>query len=83
MLINIKINTQWNIFLILKSSVKIVHSAYYYRKQIESYNKTVYNILMKEIPLILSNFQKNKKGKERYNYFISNKLYWLGIWRDI
>ena len=43
--------------------LKIVPFVYYYEKQIESYNKTIYNILTKEIPLILLNFQKNKKEK--------------------
>ena len=36
---------------------------YCYKKQIDSYNKTVHNILTKEIPLIFLNFQKNKKEK--------------------
>ena len=36
---------------------------YCYKKQIDSYNKTVYNILIKEIPLILQNYQKGKKRK--------------------
>ena len=33
--------------------LKIVPFIYYYNEQIDSYNKTVYNVLMKEIPLIL------------------------------
>ena len=36
---------------------------YFYRKQTDSHNKTVHDILMKEIPLILPNFPKNKKEK--------------------
>ena len=36
---------------------------YYFKKQIDSYNKTVQNILMKEIPLIPPNFQSKKKEK--------------------
>ena len=36
---------------------------YFYKKQIDSYNKVVHDILTKEIPLILPNFPKNKKEK--------------------
>ena len=36
--------------------LKIVPFTYYYKKQIDSYNKTVHNILKKEIPLTLPNF---------------------------
>ena len=43
--------------------LKIVPFVYYYKKQIDSYNKAVHNILTKEIPLILPTFQKNKKEK--------------------
>ena len=43
--------------------MKIVPFIYYYKKQIDSYNKTVHNIKTKEIPLILLNFEKNKKEK--------------------
>ena len=42
---------------------KIVPFVYFYKKQIDSYNKIVHDILMKEIPLILPNFQKNRKEK--------------------
>ena len=35
----------------------------FYKKQIDYYNKTVHDILTKEIPLILPNFQKNRKEK--------------------
>ena len=48
---------------IKKFCVKIVPFICYYKKQIDSYNKTVHNILMKEIPLILQNVSKNKKEK--------------------
>ena len=44
--------------------MKIEPFIYYYQKQIDSYNKTVHNILMREIPFILPAFQKNKKEKE-------------------
>ena len=43
--------------------MKILPFIYYYKKQIDSYNKTVHCISMKEIPLMLPNFQKNKKKK--------------------
>ena len=36
---------------------------YFHKKQIDSYNKTVHAILIIEIPLMLPNFQKNKKEK--------------------
>ena len=32
---------------------KIVPFVYYYKRQTDSYNKTVHNTLMKEMPLIL------------------------------
>ena len=41
--------------------LKIVLFVYCYKKQIYSFNKTVYNILMKETPLILLTLQKSKK----------------------
>ena len=34
-------------------------------KEIASYNHTAHKILMKEIPLILSDFSKNRKEKRR------------------
>ena len=37
---------------------------YYYKKQVDSYKKTVHNILIKEIPLILPTFEKNKGEKK-------------------
>ena len=43
--------------------LKIVPFIYDYKKQIDSYNKRDYNILMKEIHLILTHFQRNKKEK--------------------
>ena len=42
---------------------KIVPFVYFYKKQIDSYNKTVHDILMNEIPLILPDFPKNRKEK--------------------
>ena len=33
---------------------------YYYKKDIDSYNKTDHNILVKEIPLILPNFERKR-----------------------
>ena len=42
---------------------KIVPFVYFYKKQIDSYNKTAHDTLAKEIPLILSNFPKNRKEK--------------------
>ena len=35
----------------------------FYKKQIDFYNKTVHDILTKEIPAILTNFPKNRKYK--------------------
>ena len=43
--------------------IKIVPFVYSYKKQIDSYNKTVHDILTKEIPLILPNFPKNRQEK--------------------
>ena len=42
---------------------KIVPFIDFYKKQIDYYNKTVHDILTKEIPLILLNFPKNRKQK--------------------
>ena len=42
---------------------KIVPFIDFYKKQIGYYNKTVHDILTKEIPLILPNFPKNRKEK--------------------
>ena len=36
---------------------------YYYKKEFNSYNKTAYNILTKDIYLILPTFKKRKKEK--------------------
>ena len=35
---------------------------YYYKTQVDSYNKIIYNILTKEMPLILPAFKKEKTG---------------------
>ena len=50
-------------------------------EQIDYYNKTVHDILMKEIPFILPNFPKNRNV--RYNYFIRVRLCWTAIQRYI
>ena len=42
---------------------KIVPFVYFYKKQIDSYNKIAHDILMKEIPLTPPNFPKNRKEK--------------------
>ena len=42
---------------------KIVPFIDFYKKQIDYYNKTVHDILTKEIPLILPNFPKNIKKR--------------------
>ena len=42
---------------------KIIPFIYYYKNQVETYNQMVYNILTKEIPLILPIFKNNKKEK--------------------
>ena len=49
----------------------------FYDKQIDPYNHTAHEILMKDISVILPNFPKDRKDK--YNLIISNKLYWFGI----
>ena len=43
---------------------KIVPFVDLYKKQIDYYNKTVHDILSKEIPLILSNFHKTEEKRE-------------------
>ena len=35
----------------------------FYKKEIDYYNKTIHDILTKEIPLVFSNFVKNQKEK--------------------
>ena len=54
----------------------------FYKKEIDYYNKTVHDILTKEIPLILPNFPKNRKEEARFASlvtglicFISNRIY--------
>ena len=42
---------------------KMIPFIYYYKKQVDSYNKIVYNTLTKEISLKLPAFKKNKKEK--------------------
>ena len=42
---------------------KIVPFADFYKKQIDHYSKTVFDILTEEIPLILPNFPKNRKER--------------------
>ena len=49
----------------------------FYKKQIDYYNKTVHDILTREMPLILANFPKNRK--EKYNSITSNGFYWIGM----
>ena len=44
--------------------MKIVPFVEFYKKLIDYYNKTVHDILMKEIPLTLPNFPKNRKKRE-------------------
>ena len=43
--------------------MKIVSLVHFYKKLIDSYNKTVHDVLTKEIPFTLPNFQKNKMEK--------------------
>ena len=52
-----------NIKNFCKTIVPIVD---FYKKQIDYYSKMVYDILITEFPLILTNFQKNKKEREVY-----------------
>ena len=47
----------------------------FYKKHIDYYNKTVHDMLTREIPLIPPNFPKNRK--KRCNYFISDWIYWI------
>ena len=44
-------------------SSKIIPFIYYYKNQVHSYDQRLYNILTKDIPLILSTFKNNKKEK--------------------
>ena len=44
-------------------STKIMPFVDFYKKQIDYYNKTVHDILTKEIPLLLPNFPKNRKHR--------------------
>ena len=46
---------------------KIIPFIYYYKKQVDSYNKTVHNILTKAIPLILLTFKMNNREKKGIN----------------
>ena len=43
---------------------KMIPFIYYYKKQVESYNQTVYNILTKEISLILQHLKRIRKKRE-------------------
>ena len=62
---------------------KIVPFIDFYKKQIDYYNKTIHDILTKEIPLILPNFPKHRKEKRGiitllvtgFTGFISNYLH--------
>ena len=56
--------------------VKIAPHIAYYKKQIEYYNQTAYEILTNELALILPTFTK-----ERYSHLYYNRFYWLGLWR--
>ena len=42
---------------------------------VDSYSKTAYNILMKEIPLILPTFKKIKREKIVYSYYICDSFF--------
>ena len=53
----------------LKHCQRIAPYVRYYQKQIEYYNKTAYNILEKEIGLILTTYN-NKRNKKVYWYII-------------
>ena len=50
--------------------IKIAPHIAYYKKQIEYYNCTAYEILTNELALILPTFSKQERQKERY-YYIS------------
>ena len=58
---------------------KIIPFIDYYKKQTGYYNCTAQDILTKRNLFDTSKFSKGQKRKEKYNFFISNKLYWFGI----
>ena len=58
---------------------KIVPFIDFYKKQINYYNQTAHDNLRKEISLTLPNFPKEQKSKEKYNCFISNRIYQIGL----
>ena len=57
---------------------KIVPFIDFYKKQIDYYDQRAHDILTKEISLILPDFPKDRKEKEKYNFFISNRIYCIG-----
>ena len=59
--------------------LKIAPHIDYYKKQIEYYNQTAYDILTNEIALILPIFTKTERQKDRYPYVSYNGLYGIGL----
>ena len=54
---------------------KIVPFTDFYKKQIDYFNKTVHDILTRDS----FDISKEQKRKDRYNYFISNRIYQVGL----
>ena len=69
-----------NIFPNIKNfCTKIVPFVDFYKKQIDYYNKTSYDILPKEMPLILPIFPNKQKRKERYSNLTRNRFNQIGV----
>ena len=60
---------------------KIILFIDFNKKQIEYYNQAAHNILTKEISLILPNYPKDRK--EKYFFFTSIWIHWIGLLRYI
>ena len=58
---------------------KIIPFIDFYKKQINSYNHTTHEILMKEISLILPNFPNDRKEKRSIIALLVTSLYLFGI----
>ena len=58
--------------------IKIVPHIAYYKKQVDYYNQTAYEILTNELGLILPTFSKQERQKRCY-YISYNRFYWFGL----
>ena len=57
---------------------KIAPQVAFYKKQVDYYNKTAYEIITNELALITHNL-KARKTEERYYYVSYNWFYWFSI----